>query len=185
MSYLKEAYKRGNLKRKEAPYFQADSDFNSLKNVLYKKTWIGYCKQPFSGAESVLDYLGRYVYRVAISNHRLLAIENGKVVFRWRDYRDGRVKVMKLEAFEFIRRFLLHILPSGFCKVRYYGILASRNLKTKLLRAKEVLKVCLNKVTDVLPWKELYFQLTGKDINLCPLCGVGHMLSFPLSHSPP
>ena len=185
LSYLKEAYDRGDLKRKELPYFISEVDFRQFKNDLYKKKWVTYCKQPFSGAESVLEYLGRYVYRVAISNNRLIKFEDGKVVFRWRDYRDSREKVMSLDAFEFIRRFLLHVLPTGFFKVRYYGILASRNLKTKLKWCKELLKIRLNKAVEKLTWKELFFQLTGRDLSLCPLCKTGRMVGRPLNHSPP
>jgi hypothetical protein len=185
LSYLKEAYGKGDLKRKELPYFKSEPEFKQLKNDLYKKKWITYCKQPFSGAESVLEYLGRYVYRVAISNKRLIKLEDGKVLFRWHDYRDGKQKVMRLEAFEFIRRFLLHVLPKGFFKVRYYGIQASRNLKTKLKRVKELLKVRLDKAVEKLTWKELFFQLTGRDITLCPICKTGRMIRLPLNHSPP
>ncbi len=185
LGYLKEAYDKGDLKRKDDPYFERESDFTALRKVLYKKSWVTFCKQPFSGAESVLEYLGRYVYKVAISNQRLLGIEDGKVVFRWRDYRDNREKVMKLDAFEFIRRFLLHILPRGLCKVRYYGILASRNLKTLLQRAKEILEVRLGQGPETMTWQELFFQLTGRDIRICPVCGTGHMVSLPLNHSPP
>lgn len=185
MAYLKETYDRGDLKRKELPYFKSKADYRQFKNDLYKKKWVTYCKQPFSGAESVLEYLGRYIYRVAISNRRLIKLEDGKVLFRWRDYRDGKQKVMRLDAFEFIRRFLLHVLPKGFFKVRYYGILASRNLKTKLKRCKELLKVRLSKSTEKLNWKELFFQITGTDLSLCPKCNIGRMIIMPLSHSPP
>jgi len=185
LAYLKEAYNRGDLKRKEFPYFSSESEFRKFKNELYKKRWVTYCKQPFSGAESVLEYLGRYVYRVAISNKRLIKCEDGRVIFKWRDYRDGKQKIMSLDAFEFIRRFLLHILPSGFFKVRYYGILASRNLKTKLKLAQELLNVRLKKSVEKLTWKELFFKLTGRDLSLCPVCGKGRMKMLPLSHSPP
>ena len=185
MAYLQEAYDRGDLRRKDIPYFKSKRLFRQFKNDLYKKKWITYCKQPFSGAESVLEYLGRYIYRVAISNKRLIKLENGKVVFKWRDYRDGKEKVMSLDAFEFIRRFLLHVLPTGFFKVRYYGILASRNLKTKLKRCKTLLKVRLSKSAEKLNWKELFFQITGIDLSLCPKCKEGRMIRLPLNHSPP
>lgn len=185
IAYLKEAYDRGDLKRKELPYFKSESEFRKFKNDLYKKKWVTYCKQPFSGAESVLEYLGRYIYRVAISNKRLIKLENGRVLFKWRDYRDGKEKVMRLDAFEFIRRFLLHVLPKGFFKVRYYGILASRNLKTKLKRCKTLLKVRLSKSAEKLNWKELFFRITGTDLSLCPKCKVGQMIRLPLNYSPP
>ena len=185
MAYLTEAYDRGELTCKERPYFRTKAEFRQFKNSLYKKKWVTYCKPPFSGAESVLDYLGRYVYRVAISNQRLIKLEDGKVVFKWRDYRDGREKVMRLDAFEFIRRFLLHVLPTGFFKVRYYGILASRNLKTKLKRCKALLKVRLEPPAEKLHWTELFFKITGTDLSLCPKCKEGRMIRLPLNHSPP
>ena len=185
MAYLQEAYDRGDLTRKELPYFKSESKFRKFKNDLYKKKWITYCKEPFSGAESVLEYLGRYIYRVAISNKRLIKLENGKVMFRWRDYRDGKEKVMHLDAFEFIRRFLLHVLPKGFFKVRYYGILASRNLNTKLKQCKTLLKVRLSKSVAKLNWKELFLQVTGTDLSRCPKCKEGRMIRLPLNHSPP
>ena len=185
LACLKEAYDKGDLKRKELSYFKSEAEFKKLRNDLYKKKWVTYCKQPFSGAESVLEYLGRYVYRVAISNRRLIKLEDDKVVFKWRDYRDSQEKVMRLEAFEFIRRFLLHVLPTGFFKVRYYGILASRNLKTKLKRVKKILKVRLDQTERNLSWKELFCKLTGRDLTLCPLCGTGRMIRLPLNHSPP
>lgn len=185
VAYLKEAYERGDLKRKDLPYFQSKADYSHFKNDLYKRKWITYCKQPFSGAESVLEYLGRYVYRVAISNRRLIKLESGKVLFRWRDYRDGKQKITRLDAQEFIRRFLLHVLPTGFCRVRYYGILASRNIQTKLKLGKELLNVRLEKAAETLGWKELFFRLTGRDLSVCPVCKTGRMIMLPLSHSPP
>ena len=92
-----------------------------------KCEWVVYAKRPFAGPQQVLDYVGRYTHRVAISNNRLLDIENGQVRFQWKDYRDGgQVKTMTLSADEFIRRFLLHVLPDGFQRIRYYGFLGNR-----------------------------------------------------------
>jgi len=186
IAYLQEAYEEGKLSRKDkASYFKTKYSFKRFKNELYKKSWVTYCKEPFSGAENVLEYLGRYVYRVAITNRRLIKLEDRRVIFTWRDYRDGKEKIMSLEVFEFIRRFLLHILPKGFSKIRYYGILASRNLSTKLKQCKKLLKVRLSTVTEKLNWKELLFHLTGTDLSCCPECGEGRMVVVRLSHSPP
>ncbi|MBN2287108.1 MAG: IS91 family transposase [Tissierellales bacterium] len=182
MAYLKEAQRKGQLKYHSQTTF---SSFKQLKNELYKKKWVVYCKEPFSGAESVLEYLGRYVYRVAISNRRLVKMENDRVVFTWRDYRDDKKKVMSLDAFEFIRRFLLHVLPEGFFKIRYYGILASRNLKTKLKKCKEILQVRMTRTIEKIGWVELFFKLTGIDLTVCPQCKTGRMVRLPLNHSPP
>ena len=92
-----------------------------------KAEWVVYAKAPFAGPQQVLDYVGRYTHRVAISNHRLLNMENGQVRFRWKDYRDNnRQETMTLKADEFIRRFLLHVLPNGFQRIGYYGFLGNR-----------------------------------------------------------
>ena len=109
-------------------------------NTLYHKKWITYCKRPFGGPEQVLEYLGRYTHRVAISNDRIVKMDDGKMTFRYRDYRDGdQVKQISLEAVEFIRRFLLHILPDNFVKIRYYGLFNNRNRKAKIMLCKEIL----------------------------------------------
>jgi hypothetical protein len=113
-----------------------------LGSVRHTK-WIVYCKAPFAGPDAVLRYLSRYTHRVAISNRRLLAADNGGVSFRWKDYRvegPGRWKTMTLTAPEFIRRFLLHVLPKGFHRIRHYGLLANGNRAAAIARARELLK---------------------------------------------
>jgi len=101
---------------------------NGLRQSLYQKPWVVYAKQPFAGPKQVIEYLGRYSHKIAISNHRILSIDAGKITFRYKDYsQGGRQKVLTLDAVEFIRRFSLHILPKGFRKIRHYGLLASRN----------------------------------------------------------
>jgi hypothetical protein len=100
-----------------------------------------YAKPPFGGPDAVYRYLGRYTHRVAISNRRLVSLENGRVRFRYKDYADGaRQKEMTLSAEEFIRRLLLHVLPSRFVRIRHYGLLASRNVPTRLERCRELLE---------------------------------------------
>ena len=102
--------------------------------------WVVYAKAPFAGPQQVLDYVGRYTHRVAISNNRLLDIEDGQVQFRYKDYRNGsQQKVMTLSADEFIRRFLLHVLPDGFQRIRYYGFLSNRHREEKLERCRQLL----------------------------------------------
>ena len=101
--------------------------FNALITDLYKKKWVVYCKPPFNETKDVLEYLGRYTHRIAISNHRLVKLENDEVSFRWRDYSDNnKVKIMPLKADEFIRRLLLHVLPDKFVKIRHYSLLGNR-----------------------------------------------------------
>ncbi len=102
--------------------------------------WVVYAKRPFAGPQQVLDYVGRYTHRVAISNHRLIEIENDQVRFEWKDYRTGgQVKTMTLSADEFIRRFLLHVLPNGFQRIRYYGFLGNRYRQQKLDQCRRLL----------------------------------------------
>src|SRR5947209_2460385 len=109
--------------------------FRSYLAPLKQTEWVVYAKRPFGGPQQVPDYVGRYTHRVAISNNRLIDFDNGRVQFHWKDYRDNsQIKVMDLEADEFIRRFLLHVLPEGFQRIRYYGFLANRDRKKKLVR---------------------------------------------------
>ena len=111
--------------------------YNNLIQSLYNKEWVVYCKEPFKNAESVIQYLGRYTHRVAISNERIVEVTEDTVKFKWRDYKDdNKMKEMTINIQEFIRRFLLHILPPHFMKIRYYGILGNRNKKKKLLKCK-------------------------------------------------
>lgn len=106
--------------------------FNEFKDSLYKKEWIVYSKAPFKSAAYVVQYLGRYTHRVAISDNRIIKVDNKNVVFKWRDYKDkNKEKIMTLKADEFIRRFTMHILPDKFVKIRHYGILGNRNKKLK------------------------------------------------------
>lgn len=111
-----------------------------LLNVAYKKSWVVYAKKPFGGAESVMEYLGRYTHKIAISNHRIIDIKNG-ITFKFKDYKDGaKTKEMMLEPMEFIRRFALHILPKGFVRIRHYGILSSTSKKNTIPIMKEIFK---------------------------------------------
>jgi putative transposase/transposase-like zinc-binding protein len=118
------------------------SVFRRWLDALYRQDWVVYAKRPFGGAEQVFRYLGRYSHRVAIANSRLLAFEDGQVSFRWKDYADDhRIKIMQLDAHEFIRRFLLHVLPKRFVRIRHFGLLAARNVTTKLERCRALLAV--------------------------------------------
>ncbi|UZQ51655.1 IS91 family transposase [Clostridium kluyveri] len=174
--YLKKEYYHNNSE------FKFTNDIEDLKykdvfqcfvDKLYNKNWIVYCKPPFGSAEHVLEYLDRYTHRVAISNNRIVAFENGYVVFKWRDYSDkNKEKFMTVTAEEFIRRFLLHVLPRRFVKIRHYGILSNRNHETKLKRCKLILnaKSLNSSITAKLSTAELLLKLTGIDINICPCC---------------
>jgi hypothetical protein len=149
---------------------------------LRQTEWVVYAKPPFGGPEQVLNYLGRYTHRVAISNNRLLAIDNGKITFHWRDYRhDRRQKIMTLEADEFIRRFLLHVLPDGFQRIRHYGFLSPRSRQAKLALCRQLLGAALTLAAvaprqDKPDYRDLYEKLTGKSLRDCPICHRGQMV---------
>ncbi len=143
---------------------------------LKSSDWIVYAKAPFAGPRQVVAYLGRYTHRVAISNERVLGLENGKVRFRWRDYRDrSTIKVMQLDAAEFIRRFLLHILPHGFMRIRHYGLFANRHRKAKLARCRALLRQPEPDVRPKETVEAMVKRLTGHDITRCVACGRGQM----------
>ena len=148
--------------------------------------WVVYAKPPFGGPQHVLEYLGRYTHRVAISNNRLIDCVDGQVRFRWKDYRhESRQKVMSLDAQEFMRRFLLHVLPGGFQRIRHYGFLANRHRTAKLARCRQLLAAPAPVVPSPdapVDYHDRYQQLTGKSLRDCPHCGQGHMLcieTFP------
>lgn len=163
--------------------------FNEFKDSLYKKEWIVYSKAPFSSAEYVLQYLGRYTHRVAISDNRIIKVDKNNVSFKWRDYKDNnKQKVMTLKAKEFIRRFTMHILPDRFVKIRHYGILGNRNKQLKFKRCLEIFRV-KPRDDEKLSSAELFFKLTGIKIGMCKVCEKGNLIEkgiiMPRSYSPP
>jgi hypothetical protein len=144
--------------------------------------WVVYAKPPFADPEQVLDYVGRYTHRVAISNNRLLDIDNDQIRFRWKDYRQSdQIKTMTLSAGEFIRRFLLHVLPNGFRRIRYYGFLGNRHREERLALCRRLLGMQVAEPdtagssleTDYL---DRYEDLTGRSLRQCPQCGRGSMV---------
>ena len=147
--------------------------------------WVVYAKRPFDGPQQVLDYVGRYTHRVAISNNRLVDIENDQVRFQWKDYRHGdQVKTMTLSAEEFIRRFLLHVLPNGLQRIRYYGFLANRYRQQKLDQCRRLLRMPVpdqNTVAAVeRDYRDRYEDLTHCSLRQCPKCQRGRMLSIAI-----
>ena len=135
---LRQAYEMGEIVFfNEAVKFEVSDNFLSLVDSLYRREWVVFCKKPFKSPAHVVKYLGRYTHRVAISNSRIQAFDGQTVSFSWKDYKDGnKRKVMTLDATEFTRRFLLHVLPDRFVKIRHYGILCSRNIRAKLLKCR-------------------------------------------------
>ena len=140
--------------------------------------WVIYAKRPFAGPAQVLDYVGRYTHRVAISNNRLISMEEGKVRFRWKDYRNGnRPKTMSLQAGEFIRRFLIHVLPDGFHRIRSYGFLGNCHRARKLELCRELLRMAPAAPTDPpADYRDRYEALTGRTLYQCPHCLTGIMV---------
>lgn len=143
--------------------------------------WVVYAKRPFAGPQQVLDYVGRYTHRVAISNNRIEDIDDGQVRFQWKDYRNGnQVKTMTLSADEFIRRFLLHVLPNGFQRIRYYGFLGNRHRQEKLEHCRRLLGMPSpdqhNPAAAKEDYRDRYEDLTGCSLRQCPHCRVGHMV---------
>ena len=182
---LRRAAGRGELAFHGAlEHLGAPEAFAALLEECGAKDWVVYAKPPFGGPEKVLDYLGRYTHRIAISNHRLLELRDGRVSFTWKNYKQGgRCQMMTLEATEFIRRFLLHTLPGGFVRIRFYGLLANAHRAQKLARCRELLGV-VAAATDTESaqegqtkpdWAERLRALTGRDPLACPKCEAGRL----------
>jgi hypothetical protein len=178
---LKREYEAGELRFPgQIEELKEASDFKRFLTNLYHQPWVVYCRPPLKNPQKVIDYLGRYTHRVALSNDRLVKLEGTQVTFRWRDSADNhKIKWLTLEALEFIRRFLLHVLPTQFVKIRYYGILSHRSRKGKLLRCKKLLGMLISEQSkEVLKetWQDLLTRITGIDPRVCPYCGKGKMI---------
>jgi hypothetical protein len=165
-------------------HLKQPGDFETFRRQLYQKRWVVYCKPPFDGPKGVLQYLGRYTHRIAISNNRVLDNRDGNVSFLWRDYADGnRKKTMTLQADEFIRRFLLHILPERFVRIRHFGLLANRRRKDNIARCSEYLgtgKTVTKEKIKPETWQEQLLRLCGIDVTTCPVCQKGRMFRVVL-----
>ena len=160
------------------------SAFPAFLAKLRAKDWVVYAKRPFGGPEQVLAYLGRYTHRIAIGNERLLGCENGEVRFRYRDYAHGnKTKVMRLPAEEFIRRFLLHVLPSGFMRIRHYGLLANRHRTEHLAACRAALDAPTPVPAEPETVEAFLSRVLGADVNRCPHCGEGRLR--PIRALPP
>lgn len=192
IGFLRQAHKRSALRLEGLCAQWSDyHQMNGLLNTLYKKNWVVYAKEPFAGPEKLLGYLGRYVKRIAISNDRIVGIDKTRqrVAFRWRDYADeNRSKVMSLSWEEFIRRFLQHILPARFSKVRYYGLFANRDKTKRLARCRGALGQPVQPKLTPSTWQERFYRLTGIDPTRCPCCEIGRMHTILIllpSRAPP
>jgi Putative transposase/Transposase zinc-binding domain len=174
LAKLIEAHSEGRLQFFGRSAWLADkASFKRFLVPLRRIKWVVYCKEPFAGPEAVLRYLSRYTHRVAISNRRLVAANDGAIAFRWKDYRvegPGRWKTMSLHPHEFIRRFLMHVLPKGFHRIRHYGLFANGNRAANIARARELLGV-----TPPPPGPEPAEDAAGDEPHVlpvpCPCCG--------------
>jgi Putative transposase/Transposase zinc-binding domain len=180
LDYLRQAFDAGDLQFFSSlePLRIRDAFLRHIAPCR-EKDWVVYAKRPFAGPEEVLKYVARYTHRVAISNNRLLDINDGKVQFRWKDYRDGnRHKTMTLGANEFIRRFLLHVLPDGFQRIRYFGFLANRYRAEKLALCRQLMQMPPPTVKREAnkDYRDRYEALTGISLRTCPVCRCGTMV---------
>jgi predicted RNA-binding Zn-ribbon protein involved in translation (DUF1610 family) len=182
---LQQAYQKGRLEGK-VQCLADPVQFRRFTRKLTRKKWVVYAKGSFDSSQNAYHYLSRYTHRVAITNHRLVSLAGGKVSFRARDNsRPGHQRLVTITAPEFIRRFLLHVLPPRFVKIRHYGLMASGNAKTKLEQARAFLSLQAPRANDGLKdrkldktktWQEMLQALTGMDLTTCPNCGQGKLI---------
>lgn len=149
--------------------YLSESDWQRLRKKLFKHDWVIYAKRPFGGPNQVFSYLGMYTHRVAISNHRILGLTEDRVTIK------TRYGIANMHPLEFIRRFLNHVLPNGFVKIRHYGLMASANVNTRLVQARILLEQSQQQPVDTKDlspdWQEAYLELTGFNLSVCPICG--------------
>jgi hypothetical protein len=186
LDYFRESYTSGKLELTGSiSHLMEPYAFDQFIRKLYHKKWVVYCKPPFNGIDGVLQYLSRYTHRIAISNNRILKVENGKVTFLWRDYADGdKQKVMTVDAEEFIRRFLLHVLPDRYVKIRHFGLLANRKRKCHIALCRMLLGSERTETIKDEPktWQELMLEVSGVDVTRCPVCRKGRMVTIEVLH---
>jgi len=177
MDYFNQAYEKGQLIfAGNSEKLGSISGFNQLKAKLWAKNWVVHVEDPIDRPENVLEYVGRYTHRVAISNDRLISLKDGKVTFAYKNRETKKMQTMTLEAVEFIRRFLLHVLPKGFMRIRHYGFLANRCKRENLAKCRKLLGVSHEFGETVEQSIQLLMlELTGVDITQCPKCKQGTM----------
>jgi len=178
MHFFTQAVKSGEIKLcGKLDRYNDQVVFKQMISTLYRKEWVVYIKPPFASAQAVVKYLGQYTHRIAISNHRIISFENGMVTFSYKDYADNyKRKQMTLSCVEFIRRFLMHVVPKGFVRIRYYGFMACRNRSTKLARCRAIFRKAppVKKNGKRTSWIEAFKKLRGYDPRRCKecLCGI-------------
>jgi hypothetical protein len=178
LTALQGAYAQGRLQfaGSTAPLVDART-FQRFLTPLWQQPWVVYAKPPFASAQQVISYLGRYTHRVALSNDRLMAMRDGQVMFRWRERRHhNRPRVMTLTAEEFIQRFLLHVLPAGFMRIRHYGVVGNHCRTSKLIACRRLLAQPAPPVVPRESAATVLRRLTGIDIECCPQCRQGRLV---------
>ena len=155
--------------------YQYRREFQKLIDELFRIEWVCYLKESFKNNQSVIKYLGKYTHRIAISNYRIKKLEGRMVTFKFKDYKDGFQKTETIDVLRFIRRFLLHVVPYRFVRIRYYGLLAHRNKQSTIESCREYFDFMIQKSEDK-NWMELFKELTGVDISLCPKCKTGRLV---------
>ena len=178
---LKAAYKNNELTFEgEISVLKPKKQFQKFIDDLFDKNkkWVVYTKAPFKNHAGIVKYLGRYSHRVAIDNKRIVNVDKQSVSFRWKDYRNkGLYKTMTLAPDEFIRRFLLHVLPAGFCKIRYYGLYAAKNRASALNQCRIIMGIKKPKnLFEGLKWQDILLLTTGINVCICPACAKGTMV---------
>ena len=189
LDYLKQAYCCGNLVFKgKSMDIAGKKKFAAFIHKLYNMEWVANIQKPLGNPAKILEYLSRYVFRIAITDRRILAVKDGKVLFSWKDYRTGLYRKMELGVNEFIRRFLLHLLPPGFFKVRYYGIFSSRYRKQNIETAKALIQQDIDLGNEQISedygrawvkqdtiWDKIFHMIIGHKQPNCPVCKKGRM----------
>lgn len=170
------------LHREETLYLQGTSltdpgKFQDMIDSLFSAEWVVYLKESFQGKEGVIEYLARYTHRIAISNHRIVDLKDDIVKFRYRDYADeNREKIMELAAESFIRKFMMHVVPRRFVRIRYFGILSHRNKKKAIDACRKFYEIVKQNEKITHTWSEIFFRVTGKNISCCPSCKTGKLV---------
>jgi hypothetical protein len=199
LDLLKQAYHKGELEFKgKLSSFKGPMQFARLLSPLYKKEWVVNIQAPFGKPEKILEYLSRYVFRIAITDRRILEVKDGKVLFWWKDYKTKQFRKLRLEIDEFIRRFLLHVLPKGFFKVRYYGIFSSRYRKQNIAMSKGALEQeamdqkeearedgCQTWEKQNTVWGEILDSINNYKKPNCPACKKGRLHFAGIVHDEP
>ena len=178
---LKELYNTGKLFLGKSIY-RDKKEFQKLIDNLFSKEWIVYIKETFKNSDSVIEYLANYTHRIAISNHRIKSVENRIVSFEYKDYKDGnKKKIIKMDVIDFMKHFLLHIVPYRFVRIRYYGILSHRNKKKSIEDCREYYEIKFKK-SELKKWDAVYKDKTGVDIHICQKCMKGKMIKIEDIH---